>query len=93
MRWVSWTEKGLEKKVSLSQNQWLDIRYEELVTNPKVTYSQIFSFLNLERGKESLAKAFPGSVGKWKKGLSSLELEDVLSVASKQLVKLGYSLG
>jgi len=70
----------------------LEIRYEELVSEPATVAQQVSEYLDLE--PEPLARSFSGafdrSVGRWKKGLTPDQVRDVDDEAGDVLRELGY---
>jgi proteasome lid subunit RPN8/RPN11 len=90
LRWQSWVHAGLEARRKLHSHQWLDLRYEELVTSPEENYEKIFSFLDLPYIEGLGPKAHSKSVGKWKNELNESDIKDILDVAKISLKKLNY---
>jgi hypothetical protein len=70
----------------------LEIRYEELVSDPEAVASRLAEYLDLPPGllARSLSNAFDRSVGRWKKDLTRDQLADVEAEAGELLAELGY---
>ncbi len=70
----------------------LEIRYEQLVNEPRAVADRLAEYLELNPGPlgHALSKAFGSSVGRWKKDLSSDQLADVEAEAGELLAELGY---
>jgi hypothetical protein len=70
----------------------LEIRYEELVTEPATVAKQVSEYLDLEPEPlaRSLSGAFDRSVGRWKKDLTPDQVRDVEDEAGDVLRELGY---
>jgi hypothetical protein len=70
----------------------LELRYENLVTNPKTVATNLAAYLDLEEGPlaRSLSSAFDRSVGRWQRDLTPEQLNDVHEEAGELLQDLGY---
>jgi sulfotransferase family protein len=71
----------------------VELRYEELVADPDATATHLASTLGVdELGlSESLATAHTGSVGRWRRDLTTEQLTDVEAEAGPLLAELGYA--
>jgi hypothetical protein len=70
----------------------LELRYEDLVTNPKEVATNLAAYLDLEEEplSKSLSSAFDRSVGRWQRDLTPEQLRDVEEEAGALLRDLGY---
>jgi hypothetical protein len=70
----------------------LEIRYEELVSDPASVTKRLAEHLDLapEPLAESLSRAFDRSVGRWKRDLTPDQVKDVEDEAGDLLRELGY---
>jgi hypothetical protein len=70
----------------------LEIRYEQLVSNPDPVANRVSDYLELdpEPLRASLSKAFDRSVGRYRKDLTPTQLEEVEAEAGELLSELGY---
>jgi hypothetical protein len=70
----------------------LEIRYEELVSEPEAVAKRLAEYLDLEPEPlaKSLAGAFDRSVGRWMKDLTPEQVRDVEDEAGDLLTELGY---
>ena len=70
----------------------LELRYEQLVTEPKAVAETLAADLELsaEPLKESLSGAFDRSVGRWQRDLTPEQVHDVQAEAGALLQELGY---
>jgi hypothetical protein len=70
----------------------LELRYEDLVSEPEKVASRLADYLDLEPHplREELQKAFDRSVGRWKEDLTPDRLADVEAEAGALLSDLGY---
>ncbi len=91
LRWRSWVQVGLDAAQSMAPAQWLDLRYEELVTQPAATSARVFDFLQLSPQPDCFAHARPDSIGNWRRQLAQSDLDDVDVVAGELLRDLGYA--
>ena len=90
-------EEILAHKIKIPAEQYIECRYEELVTNPEKTLSQIISSCQLEWNPEFLNHI--KRVGilnknhlKWQNSLGNNAKEIVKKVAGDLIVSLGYDL-
>jgi hypothetical protein len=70
----------------------LELRYEQLVTEPKAVAAELAAYLDLspEPLRESLSRAFDRSVGRWQRDLSQEQRYEVEAEAGELLRELGY---
>ena len=70
----------------------LEIRYEQLVSEPEPVASRLAEYLDLdpEPLRASLSTAFDRSVGRYRKDLTAGQLGDVEAEAGALLNELGY---
>ncbi len=89
-----WAETIAATKRSLAEltpESLLQIRYEDLVLNPKETKEQILRFMGLPEKHESLKlEIFEGSVGRWKKDLPEHAKVYASEKYGHLLTSLGY---
>jgi hypothetical protein len=71
----------------------LELRYEDLVTDPAVAAERLGTHLDLDSHAltDSLAAAHAGSVGRWRRELTPEQLADVEREAGPLLRELGYT--
>lgn len=96
--WRRHTESVLQVVASqLSQQQYHELRYEQLVTHPEAEAERLLDFLDItaqtsrQRFYQAMSKARPDSVGLWKKELSTKQLQQVEQEAGPLLRKLNYA--
>jgi hypothetical protein len=70
----------------------LELRYEQLVTDPDAAADSLAEHLDLDTGplRRALARAHEESVGRWRHDLDEQQLADVGREAGKLLRELGY---
>jgi hypothetical protein len=91
LRYASWVRAGMEAAERVPTDQWLDLRYEELVTEPQREGAALFAFLGLPPHPEALADADASSVGSWRQRLSSNEVRDAVAGMKDTMHELGYA--
>lgn len=95
--WRRHTESVLAVAPNFSKDQYHELRYENLVINPKAEAEQLLNFLNItgqtsrQRFYQAISKVRPDSVGLWKKELSPEQLQQVEQEAGNLLQKLNYA--
>lgn len=86
-RWVRAIE-SMERNAE----QVFAVRYEELVGDPTSEVKRLAEWLDVEPSGFDTRKVYATSVGKYKRGLTTQELDDVLKVAGPTLERLKYPL-
>lgn len=95
--WKRHTESVLQVTSQLSKQQYHELRYEHLVTNPNAEANRLLDFLGItaqtsrQRFYQAMSEARPDSVGVWKKELSTEQLRQVEQEAGSLLRKLNYA--
>jgi hypothetical protein len=92
--WRRFTESARNALAELPPERVLTVRYEDLVTRPEEAAATIAAFFGHPDVpaplREALAKADPGSVGRWRSVLDADGLADVEREAGALLRELGY---
>lgn len=91
-RWVSWTEAGLQASRFMPADRWVDVRYEDLVTDPANTIDPILRGFELYPHRVDTPIVRSDSVGSWRTRLNAQDAEEVTAVAGSLLDQLGYRL-
>jgi hypothetical protein len=91
-RRAAWAWRRYVSAAGAVPERILEIRYEELVSEPMEVAERLADFLELPPGllANSLSKAFDRSVGRWKKDLTADQVRDVEDEAGDLLRELGY---
>jgi hypothetical protein len=91
-RRAAWAWRRYVSAARAVPEQTLEIRYEELVSDPAAVAKQLAEHLDLEPEPlaKSFARAFDRSVGRWKKDLTPDQITDVDAEAGDLLRELGY---
>ena len=78
---------------SVASDRVLELRYEELVSDPEEVGARVARFLELDPGPlaGALAAASSSSVGRWRRDLTPDQVADVEREAGDLLRELGYS--
>lgn len=105
--WESYVEKGRIQGRQLPPSQYLELRYEDLLTQPDVTMKTLCAFLGEEFSDELFdvtAVDDPGktplvhkplradNAGKWRSKMSAAQIRAFESVSGKTLREFGYEL-
>lgn len=96
MQWAKCVELSLQELKNLKENQdYINVRYEDLVLNPVGELQKVASFINVEDftpikdfAEANIKKT---KVGSWKKTISSEEMESLSPFLDKYLGLLGYN--
>jgi len=93
-QWTLQVEAALAQKTMLKPNTYMEIRYEELVSNPQKVFDEVRSFFELdydEKFNSWVNSAVDDSrTDKWHKNLNEEQLGLVLEQSSHLLKSLGY---
>jgi hypothetical protein len=105
--WESYVERGYTQGRQLADHQYLELRYEDLLTQPEAVMRTLCTFLGEEFSSELFdvtAVDDPGktplvhkplradNAGKWLSKLSAAQIRAFESVGSKTLREFGYPL-
>jgi hypothetical protein len=105
--WESFVERGRAQGRQLAPNQYLELRYEDLLTQPDATMKTLCAFLGEEFSDELFdvtAVTDPGktplvhkplradNAGKWRSKMSTAQIQAFESVSGKTLREFGYDL-
>lgn len=95
--WRRYVEAALRDGRPLGAGRYLEIRYEDLVAEPRAHGDRILDFLDVQRPLSrgsflrALDRAEPGAVGTWRRELSVRDLEVIDADAGGLLQDLGYA--
>jgi hypothetical protein len=67
------------------------IRYEELVRDPQSSLAGLAEWLHVDSAGFDVDSVKASSIGKYRKGLTPEELDDVMRVAGPTLERLNYA--
>ncbi len=93
--WRRHTEAALAGR-GLAPGRYLELRYEDVVSDPAAAADTLLDFLAIEPGasraalRAALDEARPDSVGRWRGRVTSGELEIIEAEAGELLRSLGY---
>ena len=94
--WRRYVEAALVDGPPLGPERYLELRYEDVVTDPAGTGEQMLDFMGIERkGSRSrflaaLARADASTIGAWRHELSADDLAVIEAEAGGLLRRLGY---
>jgi hypothetical protein len=91
-RRAAWAWRRYVEAARAAPERTLEIRYEEVVSEPVKVAERLADCLELQQGPltASLSKAFDRSVGRYKTDLSPEQREEVNAEAGTLLAELGY---
>ncbi len=91
-RRAAWAWRRYVSAARAVPERTLEIRYEELVSEPEPVAKRLSEYLDLELEplRASLSKAFDRSVGRYTKDLTPDQLAEVEAEAGEVLAELGY---
>ena len=105
--WQQYVERGHELGNRVTKNQYIEVRYEDLLTQPVATMQKLFSFLGEEYydhlfdtressnpGKTPLVHKpiQPDNTGKWRQRLTPGQIRVFEGAAGNTLAKFGYEI-
>jgi hypothetical protein len=91
-RRAAWAWRRYVSAARAAPERTLEIRYEELVSEPDAVASQLAEYLDLdpEPLRTTLSQVFDRSVGRYGKDLTPTQLAEVEAEAGELLAELGY---
>lgn len=95
--WRRYTEAALRDGPPLGPARYHELRYEDLVTNPREEATRILDFLGISRPSsrtaflEAADRAKEGSMGSWKRTFSPAEMADIEADSGELLRALRYA--
>ncbi len=93
-QWVVSIETALRDLAELPDDAWINLRYEEVVTDPRKWFGLILDFCGIERDEAYLDRlagtVHADSVHRWREELEPGELEAAMPVLEPTLRELGY---
>lgn len=96
VQWQNSVKAGLAFKKDFSDQQFMTIRYEEMILNPLETFIKIYTFCGLDWSEETerwiCNNIKTNSLIKWKKNLSNDDLESIRPYISDLMKALDYRL-
>jgi hypothetical protein len=89
---AAWAWRRYATAASASSERTLEVRYEELVADPRRVAERLAEHLDLDADSlaRSLSEAHGESVGRWQRDLTPEQVADVEREAGELLVRLGY---
>lgn len=90
LRWRSCVRLNARLRTDVSREQLLTVRYEDLATRPRGVARDVAGFLDLPLEGAGRLGIAHGSVGTWRRQLSSDQVEEVERLAGEELQRLGY---
>jgi hypothetical protein len=91
-RWKDLLKAG-RKQVDHERLDYMELRYEELVTEPRDVLRKLFVFLELDTNLEEIlsrVKVYADSVGVWMNKWARDERKAFAEAAGDLLIELGY---
>lgn len=95
--WRRYVEAALRDGSTLGPQRYLEIRYEDLMADPRRHGERMLDFMGIERSEsrtsflEALSRADPSSVGAWRRELDQADLAVFEADSGDLLRRLGYS--
>jgi hypothetical protein len=92
-RRAAWAWRRYATAARRAPGRTVELRYEELVTDPAATTAPLAGALGVapQDLSDSFSTAHAGSVGRWRRDLSDEQLADVEAEAGPLLAELGYA--
>ena len=99
--------RDLHNTLAANSVSFVEVRYEDLLTEPQQTVSKVCDYLNIpfdsrmlefDKPSENIGDAkgalgvVKGNFGKWKKSLKPTEVETIESIAGVTMQEFGYDL-
>ncbi len=94
--WRAYVEAGLRDGRALPPERYLEVRYEDLVTNPTAISIQVLDFLGITTESSrrhftaAVERADAGSMGAWRRRFNDTEIAEIEAEIGPVLRELGY---
>lgn len=92
-QWLSCVNQIYQDKAILSADNFIEIRYEQLISHPESVLNKIFDFLNIKLPDgfmRKITKLDSGNFSKWKDGFSLSQNMKISAVLTDKLIELNY---
>ena len=89
-QWRVCVETSLRQFEQISQDRQLEVRYEDIMTNPTKTLARVAHFIGVDPDGFSSSRFSPRHIGKHKTALSKVELSQIMQILTPTLTKLNY---
>lgn len=93
-QWVLSVETAQSDLRELRSSRYMEVRYEDIVSEPRHWFSQLYEFADLPLSEEILdyisANVHQKSVNRWKDTLDSTVIEEAMPIMRSALSDLGY---
>jgi hypothetical protein len=101
-QWIECNQHALDASATVGLERWIEVRYEDLVTDPEEEVKRVVEFLELPYGSEVRERAAavqdtpinvvtPPEQGKWKRE-NPIEIEAILPLIRPTMERLGYEM-
>jgi len=94
MQWLRCVKSALESLEKLGSEEYIQVKYEDLVSNPQHELIKIINFLKIKNHELvedfAIRNITSKNVGKWKTNLSREDKELLIRHIEPMLIKLGY---
>lgn len=97
IQWEYCTIRARSAGMLMSKEKYLEVRYEDLIANPRPVVSNICDFLELPINEEILSDLVKevhesSTIEKWRTNLTAQEIFKIEQLTGSTLLSLGYSL-
>jgi len=90
-QWLKSVEAVFENVVLVGNDNFIEVRYEDLVCEPDAQFVKIFDFLDLAPCENSIwSDLETGNIDKWKRTFKREEIEEFGPIIDPMLRNLGY---
>ena len=90
MRWVGCVRTMARLRSSLTAEQLTTLRYEQLIIDPRASFTALSRFIGAGVAPVRAARAPAIAPGAWRRLLSPAQLAEVEKVAGQELRRVGY---
>jgi len=94
LQWKRCVDKAVDDLNKISARRWIEIGYEEFVSDPDTEFKRILNFLGIHVSKELLNRAIkdvsPYSIGKGRKALGEETVSRLMPLIEDTMLRYGY---
>jgi hypothetical protein len=94
LQWKRCVDKAAEALSQIPEDRWIEIAYEDFVTEPEAGLERLFEFLDMNISDEVIAQSVAGvsskSIGKGRRDLGSEKEKKLVPLIGDTLIRYGY---
>lgn len=94
LQWKQCVDKAAEELSEISGDRWVEVAYEDFVTEPEAGFKKLIEFLDLKVSDDVIAGAVEGvsprSIGKGRRDMGEKAVERLMPLIQTTMARYGY---